>query len=433
MANAKNKSVAKQSKLLLLLGFAFFINPAPLGLDLIPDVFGCLLIFFGLTQLAYFDGAVETAKKGVLYLFIVEAVRLLLMRSVFMTNIGSNRMLAVTGFSIIEGILYVMIIRNLFGGIEYFSMRNNCNQALARCDGCAFLTYLSFFVRIAATLVPELVALFEIYLYDSAQVEIDFETLDLISELVKSKVIVVVLFSFISFITSIAWFISFSKFIRCFYSEASETLDARYFSEYSSRPEMVRPRKLRKGCWAIYISVFFILDLSFDGTRIIPASVMFLGLFISAWLFKEISKFKNTKIWAIPAAVMMLSTEIFRAISVPNGAITIYETDIWIVFVNFVLALITAVLCLMCVRGLLLDLRRLSTDLGGKEISIFAPWVIFSIWLTLWAFGFIVPYFYSFIATAKMLLAFLFIWQTVKTVGGIYEDECERVSLYGHL
>jgi len=433
LANEKNKSVAKRSKLMLLLGFAFFINPAPLGLDLIPDAFGCLLVFFGLTQLAYFDGAVETARKGMLYLFIVEAVRLLMMRSVFMTNIGSNRMLAVTGFSIIEGILYVMIIRNLFSGMEYFSMRNNCNEALARCDGCAFMTYLAFFVRIAATLAPELFALFEIYLYDSAEVEIDFDTLDLLAELINSKIIVVVLVTFISLITSVAWFISFSKFIKCFFRDASETMDTRYFSEYSSRPEMVRPRKLRKGCWAIYIAVFFAIDLSFDGMRVIPASAMFLGLFIAVWFFKGISNFRKTMIWAIPSAILMLATEIFRAVSVPNGAITIYETDLWIVGVNAVLALITAIVCLICIRGFLSDLRKLSTDLGGQEISTAVPWVIYCILLTLWSFGFIVPYFYSYISTVRLIAAFLFIWQTVKIVGGIYEDECERVSLYGHL
>ncbi len=431
MANAKNKSVAKRSRWLLLLGFAFFINPTPLGLDLIPDAFGCLLIFFGLTQLAYFDGAVENAKRGILYLFIAEAVRLLLMRSVFMTNIGSNRMLAVTGFSIVEGILYLMIIRNLFGGIEYFSMRNNCNQALAKCDGCAFLTYLAFFVRIAATLVPELFALLEIYMYDNAEVEIDFDTLDVISELLNSKVIVVVLFSFISFVTSVAWFVSFWKLIKTFYSEASETLDSRYYSEYSSRPEMVRPRKLRKGCWAIYIAIFFIMDLSFDGMRIIPASAMFFGLFIATWFFKGLGDFRKTRVWSIPAGILMLATEIFRSVTVPNGAIRIYETDLWIVAVGGIMTLVAAPLCLLCVRSLLLDLSNLSQKLGGERVVVTIPWALYCVMLTLWAAGFIVPYYYSYISTLRAFCAFFFIWQTVKIVGGIYEDECERVSLYG--
>ncbi len=431
MAKEKNKSIAKQSRLMLLIGFAFFINPTPLGLDLIPDAFGCLLIYFGLTQLAYFDGAVENAKRGVLYLFIVEAVRLLMMRSIFLTNIGSNRMLAVTGFSIVEGILYVMIISNLFGGIEYFSMRNNCNTTLSKCDGCKFLTYLAFFVRIAATLIPELFALLEIYLYDKAQVEIDFDTLDIIAELINSKIIVVVLFTLIALVTSIAWFISFSGFIKSFYSEAWQEMDRRYYSEYSSRPEMVRPKKLRRACWAVYIAIFFAIDISFDGIRVIPASAMFLGFFIATWFFKGLGDFKKTRILSIPAGLMMLSTEIYRAVLVPNGAITIYETDLWIVIGGALITLVTVPLCLACVRCFLLELSGLSVGLGGKESFIGGAWIVYSISLALWAVGFILPYFYSFISTARLFASFFFIWQTVKIMGGIYEDECERVSLYG--
>ena len=161
----------------MLIGFAFFINPVPLGLDLIPDVFGCIFIYFGLTQLAFFDGAVEKARKCIFYLFVVEFFNLIFMRSVFLSDIGSNRLLAVTVFSILQGIVYVMAFRLLFSGISYFSMRNNCNQSLKKCDNTAFMTYLAFFVRIAATLIPELLALIEIFLSSESKAEVDFETL----------------------------------------------------------------------------------------------------------------------------------------------------------------------------------------------------------------------------------------------------------------
>ena len=69
MENAKNKkSVSKRSKYFLIFGFLFFVNPAPMGFDLLPDVFGCILLYFGLTQLSFFDGAIENARKNILYL-----------------------------------------------------------------------------------------------------------------------------------------------------------------------------------------------------------------------------------------------------------------------------------------------------------------------------------------------------------------------------
>ena len=161
---AKAKSVSKRSRLLIILGFLFFINPVPAGLDFIPDVFGCVLLYFGLTQLAYFNSSVEEARKSLLYLFGIEAIHLLLMRSVFLTNIGSNRMLAVTAFSIVEGIVYVIFFKKLFSGISYYAMRNNCNETLERCDGTAFLSYLAFFIRLGASMLPEFISILELRL-----------------------------------------------------------------------------------------------------------------------------------------------------------------------------------------------------------------------------------------------------------------------------
>ena len=67
--NTKEKSVSQRSKMLIILGFLFFVNPVPAGLDIFPDVFGCVLLFFGLSQLSYFDSSIEEAKKILLYLF----------------------------------------------------------------------------------------------------------------------------------------------------------------------------------------------------------------------------------------------------------------------------------------------------------------------------------------------------------------------------
>ena len=235
MKNAKNvKSVSKNSKFLLLIGFAFFINPVPLGLDIIPDVFGCALIYLGLTQLAYFDGQIEQARRSVLYLFIVEAVKLFMMRSVFLAEISSNRMLAVTIFSIIQGILYIMLFKTLFGGINYFAMRNDCNKTLAKCDGTAFLSYLAFFTRIAATLLPELLATVEIYLYAESDTDLDLDKLNTIEALLSAKPLLVILLSLIALVTGIAWFVSICKTVSLLHKEAGEMLDERYFAEYSS-------------------------------------------------------------------------------------------------------------------------------------------------------------------------------------------------------
>lgn len=417
---------------MLLVGFAFFINPMLRGLDILPDVFGCLLIYFGLTQLAYFDGAIEKARKCVLYLLVVEAVRLLLMRAVFLTDISSNRMLAATAFSIVDGIVYVMLLRQLFGGFNYYSMRNNCNRSLLKCDGTAFLTYLAFFVRLLASLIPELLATVEIYLYAEDNIEISLETLDSIAGLMSAKPLLEILFILIALIVGIAWYISMNGFLRVFFSEASETLDERYAAEYTSHPEILRPKKLRNTVYFLYLALFFALDFIFDGIRIIPAAAMFLLLFIATFIIKDISPFSRTRLFALPACFLLIAAEVFRVVFVPNGAIVVYETKLWIIAVNAVICLAAAPVCMLAIRGFLKDVCDLSKALSGNEVKTDTAWVFYCISVVLWSAGYVVPYFYSYVSTLRIIASAVFIWQTVRLLGSIVEAEEERVSLYGY-
>ncbi|MBR5286767.1 MAG: hypothetical protein IKU30_07725 [Clostridia bacterium] len=423
---ANKKSVSKRSKLLIIFGFLFFVNPVPAGLDFIPDVFGCALLFFGLTQLAYFDSSVEEAKKSLLYLFGVEVIHLMLMKSVFLTNIGSNRMLAATAFSVAEGIIYVIFFKKLFSGISYYAMRNDCNETLERCDGTAFLSYLAFFIRIAASLLPELISILELRL----NLEVDFETYDAISSLVSAKPIAVVLLSLISFGVSVAWFISVRKTFSLLDKESREKIDAVYAEEYTSHPEKTRPKQLRAATYLVYFAVIFSLDITFDGTRILPASAMFLFLFASAFAFRGLCDFKGVKALAIPAFLLLLTTEIFRAVFTPNGAIVIYATELWVVIVGSLLAIVTAAVMLIAVRRFIGDIKSLSESLGTGEVLTGLMWFCYCVITVLWAIGFAIPYLFPMISSAKLIFSGLFIWQTVKIVGGIYEKERYNYSLY---
>lgn len=426
MSDTNKKSVSKRSKLLITLGFLFFINPTPAGLDILPDVFGCVLLFFGLTQIAYFDGSVQEARKSLLYLFGIEAIHLLLMRSVILTEIGSNRLLAVTAFSITEGIVYVIFFKKLFSGVSYLATRMNCDKTLEKCDGASFLSYLAFFIRIAAALLPELIAIPELQLSQ----ELDFETFDAISAIVAAKPLLMILLTLISLGVSIAWFISVKGLFSLLHKECGDRLDTVYESEYTSKPEKTRPKKLRAAAYTVYFAAIFSLDITFDGTRILPASAMFLLLFASAFAFGGLSEFKSTKRLAIPAFSLLLATEIFRAVFTPYGAIVIYATDLWIIAVGSALAIVTATVSLMAMRGFIGDIKKLSSDLGTGEIFTGFMWFCHCVITVLWAVGFAIPYIFPMISGFKLLFSGLFIWQTVKTVGGICDRESYNYSLY---
>lgn len=419
------KSLSKKSRLLLLVGFAFFINPVPFGLDILPDAFGCIFVWYGLTQLAYFDGSVEEARRYTLWLAVVELFHLLVMRSVFLTNISSNRMLAVSVLSIALGILYVLIIKKLFGGISYFAVRNNCNKALSLCDGAAFMSYIAFFVRIAAMLIPELIAIFELRM----SIEVDFEIYDSLAAFVGMKPVIVVLFNAIALGVAVAWYLSFAKLINALHLESGEMLDSRYRSEFSEIPEKTRPKKLRFATYAVYFALFFIIDFTIDGNRVIPASFMFLLLFFAVFAFNGISDFKQTKKLALPAFILLFGCEVFTKHLNPNGAVVIYETKLSTVIAAAVLGIAATGACMLCVRSFLYELRSLSLTLGFEEPKTTVAWVAYCIASVSAVACFVIPYFYSYLYLIRLVAAAVFVWQTVKTLGTVYTRELERCEL----
>lgn len=432
MKNAKNRfSHSSLSRALLIIGFLFFINPLFRGLDILPDVIGCLLIYFGLTQLAYFDGAVESARKGFLYLAIVEAIRLLMMKSVFLTPISSNRLLSATAFAIVEGFLYVMIFKQLFGGINYYSMRNDCNTTLAKCDGTAFITYLAFFIRLGASVIPELLALPEIYLYADEGVDISLEKLDAIADLIVARPLIELFFLLLALGVAVPWFISMCGLLRSFFKEAGDNLNIRYHSEYSSKPAKTRMKRLKSCVYLFYLALFFALDLIFNQIRIIPASAMFLLFFVGAIFLNKLCDFTKTIKFSSIAFIALLAAEIFRIYALPYKSVVIYQTPLVNVALGCVACIIVLPLCLLAVRHILTDLRRLAFQASGKEIETKGSWIAYCISAVLWSVGYCVPYLYASISTMRILASGIFIWQTVKVLSFILESEEERISLYG--
>ncbi len=424
MANV-NKSLAKRNKYLLIFGFLFFVNPVPLGLDFIPDVFGWVLIYFGLTQLAFFDGAIENSKKLALYSAVVEFFKLLLTKSIFLTEISSNRMLGVFVFSFLEIVLYIAFFRQLMGGISYFSMRNNCNKALAKSDGTAFMSYLAVSVKIVASLAPELLALVE----QRKNITTDFKTLDLINDIMVAKPLLVLLLSLLAFITGVAWHISVCGLLNTLHGESGEILDSRYISEFTSKPQLTRPKKLRRISFWIYIALFCLVDVSVDKIPIAPPWATFLILFIVSFAFNSIFDFGSVKKLSIISFALFLGADIFKRTFVPYGAVVIYETDLKIVVANAGIAVITSIACMLCVRTLLLNLSRLSESLGGEKIDITLPWIAFCLSMIFWVVGYTVPYLYTSVAFWRFVCTAFFIWKTSSIITQINDEEEYRASL----
>ena len=244
--------------------------------------------------------------------------------------------------------------------------------------------------------------------------------------MVSAKLIIVVLLTLIAAVTLIAWYISIFGLLISFYREAGEELDSRYISEFSSRPEIVRPQRLKYASYALYTALFFSLDIIFDTTRIVPASFMYLGFFIAALMLGKIGSFKKTRIFAPIAFLLIIASEIHHKILVPYGAIFVHETPLPTVASGTSICVAGSVAAMLCVRSLLLELREMQKQIGGSEISVSAAWISFCVLITLWAAGYAVPYLYNYFAVVRFFSAVVFIWQFSKIVSFINDEEQER-------
>ena len=121
------KSINKEKGMgfaLIFTGFMFFFNPCVNLLDVIPDMFGALLIYLGLRKQACVDGYFEEARKISLYLVFLYLAKFAFSFSVLANSDNSLPYTFIS--SVLELIFLIPFFHKLFAGFEY---------TLMRCDG----------------------------------------------------------------------------------------------------------------------------------------------------------------------------------------------------------------------------------------------------------------------------------------------------------
>lgn len=423
----KNKGVPYRA--LMLIGAFFFANPVVGIVDILPDAVGAALIFFALTRLAFFDGDVERARKYFGILFAVECARLALTSSVSGTSISSNSLLAVTVFTIAEALLYILITRSLFSGAEYFALREGCMEYIARADNTAFTTKLFLSVRLAATFLPELLALAEL---QASNAEADPETVDLLIDIISAKPMIIAIAVLISLVAGVVWYCSVFRSVNTFCRETADMIPPRYNAEFVSAPEKYRPAVLARLVYALCFALVFCADISFDNVRFMPLSAFFLLLapicFIAS---RKGFGFGSTAKRAPIAWAAVALAEVYRRFRLPADAVVINEIPISKAVVASVIAVIAVTAALYAADAFLRDTDSLSMTLFDRRAPLFAARICFGIAMFLWGVGYSNPYFLRYTAVLRFVFSALFIYFTAKALLLILDTERENCRLYG--
>ncbi len=112
------------------IGILFLINPVIGVYDLLPDFIGCLLIIYGIRDVAYMIEKFDVSRRFFVYGAWVSVLRLALS----FAGLEKHHTLPLTAafvLAIVELIVYVPAIKNLFSGFDYAAMRHGGSKILS--------------------------------------------------------------------------------------------------------------------------------------------------------------------------------------------------------------------------------------------------------------------------------------------------------------
>lgn len=423
----RNKGVPY--RILMLAGAFFFANPVVGIVDILPDAVGAALIFFALTRLAFFDGEVERARKYFGILFAVECARLALTSSVVGSSISSNSLLAVTVFSVAEAFLYILIVRSLFSGAEYFALREGCMGYIARSDNTAFTTKLFLSVRLVMTFLPELLAVADLQV---ANAETDPDTVDLLLDIISAKPMIIAIAVLVSLVTGIVWYCSVVRTVNTFCRDTADIIPVRYRAEFAAVPEKYRPAVLARMVYSLCFALVFCADISFDNVRFLPLSAFFLLLLpISLAASYAGFGFRSTAKRAPAAWAVIALAEFYRRLRLPGDAVVINEIPLSRAAAASVIAIIAVAAALYAADAFLRDTDELAQMLFDRLAPLFSARICFGLAMLLWGIGYSNPYFLQYTAVMRFVFSALFIFFTAKALMLILETERENCRLYG--
>ena len=422
----KEKYFFKRSYILIAAGMFFIINPLFHVVDVLPDVFGYILVYLGTAELAFLDGRMESARNKLKYLIALSAFKLLITPSVVTSSLDSDRLLAVSCFAIVEIILLIMLYNDFFGGFSYLADRNDGEKTSVAISNARFLTLIFFICRTFFPVLPELYSLAD----SRTQTEITYY--DFYSNLMSTKPFVHLLLLLIVLLLGIFWYISFFKMLRTANREASFTgsLQQKYHDEYLVYPEKQRLKGLKHGLYTALIGLVFFLDISVDGIRILPETVAIVLISASALILKKYGSFKKALRLAPIICVLQVLTEAFRYVFIDTEAVLLSELELSAVAASSVIVVINTCATLLFMSAYLTELRGAYSTLTGKTAPDFAiPRLLFLVFTVLQATRIVLPVTNASVTAPHMLLVGFWLFLCGRSLFGMIEEYNQSVKL----
>lgn len=422
----KEKTLFGRNFVIITIGLFFLINPLFHVLDILPDLFGFLLIYVGASKIAVFDGRLESALKKIQYLIAVSAVKIIITYSVMSSALDSDRLLASFCFAIVEILLLIIVSADFFEGFSYVVDRNDGKQTAAIIPNVRFLTILFFLAKIILSVVPGLYSLIE------AQQHVDITNEQYYWSLLSTKGIVSAFTILVVFVLGIIWYINIAKmFITAKNdTELNKNLFKRYSAEYLAYPEKQNYKTMKTGLYTALFAFIFFFNISVDGIRILPTALGIIFIAISALILKSLHSFKKTLRLAPFVIITQLLTEAFRYTYADTDSVFFSDLNLTTVAVSSFVVVINACILILFLSKYLSELSNMYSAITNIEIPTFGSVkFIFLIFTIIQSLQIVLPFIHADTSALSFFIVGLWIFLIEKRFIFMIEKYANTVKL----
>ncbi len=286
MREKVNTGKSKISFGMVFAGLLFFVNPCVNLVDILPDMFGCLLIYMGLQKQAVVDGYFEDTRKMSFYLVFIYLLKFAFSFSVLSNPKNSLPYTFIS--SVIELIFLFVFFHKLFAGFEYTFMRISGDRKEVGINESYFISMVFVSVKCIVTCAVEL---FELATQGG---DLDLSAnAAFYASIAGAKKYAILLSIFVQLVLGIIFAVKMAKFFSAvrkhpvFCNELAE--------KYSKEISENKTKHLNKTLSAAYIlavlSVVFIADLSLEGFDLLPDVFTSIFLIISFFVLSSVGDY----------------------------------------------------------------------------------------------------------------------------------------------
>ncbi len=267
---------------LILWGFLFITSPDISIFDFLPDVIGWFLITLGLLRFSDIEMRAEDAKALSLRMMLFSSVKLVL--SLFTFRFGTADVLLVTFcYSIVELVTVIPFTTNLFGALDYSSMRLGVKLNSDKLSAVRWFLYVFFAIKNLLTLLPATVTFFDTESTGNLSANtwfIDFEAA--MRVLMVIAFLLSVLLGISAFVYLASFFISLIK-NKPLIDAMKKSLEEKVLS----KPNMMLKKRTSLTLTFLSFSLIFFADFYLDALDISPTPVAFFLVLVASIYMKR--------------------------------------------------------------------------------------------------------------------------------------------------